>query len=56
MDTVDRVMDVAFKAIDNPRGGPTAIVGLSRAIQAHANRLVPTRLSLAVTARLTGAR
>lgn len=56
MDTVGRVMDVAFKAIDNPRGGPTAIVGLGRAAQAHLNRLVPTRLSLAVTARLTGSR
>ncbi len=56
MDSIERVMDVAFKAIDNPRSGPTKVVGVSRAIQAHANRLVPTRLSLAVTARLTGAR
>lgn len=56
MDTVDRVMNVAFRAIDNPRGGPGAIVGRSRAFQAHLNRLVPTRLSLAVTARLTGSR
>jgi uncharacterized protein len=56
MDTVDRVMGVAFKAIDNPRGGPTAIVGASRAIQAHASRLVPTRFTLAVAARLTGKR
>jgi hypothetical protein len=49
-------MDVAFRAIDSPRGGPSTVVGLSRAIQAHANRLVPTRLSLAVTSRLTGTR
>jgi len=54
MDTVGRVMDVAFKAIDNPRGGPAAIVGRGRAFQAHLNRVVPTRVSLAVTARLTG--
>jgi short-subunit dehydrogenase len=56
VDTAERVMEVAFRAIDRRRGGPTTIVGLHRAIQAHANRLVPTRLSLAVTARLTGAR
>lgn len=54
MDTADRVMDVAFRAIDNPRGGPAVIVGRGRAAQAHLNRFVPTRLSLAVTAKLTG--
>ncbi len=54
LDTVDQVMDRAFRAIDAARGGPTAIVGLQRAISAHANRLVPTRFSLWTTARLLG--
>jgi len=52
LDTVNQVMDVAFKAIDRRKGGPTVIVGLQRAISAHANRLVPTRFSLWTTARL----
>lgn len=54
LDTVDDVMRAAFAAIDKPRGGPTRIVGLGRAISAHTNRLVPTRFSLWVTSRLVG--
>ena len=53
-DTADRVMDVAFRAIDRAGGGPSVIVGWRRAVSAHANRLVTTRAGLAVAARLTG--
>jgi len=52
-DTPETVIDAALRAIDRPQGGPTTIVGAGRALTAHANRVVPTRVSLAVAARAT---
>ena len=52
-DTAETVMGAAFRAIDRAKGGPTVIVGKQRAISAHANRFVPTRVGLAVAAKLT---
>lgn len=59
VDSVDRVLDVAFGQIDRERTwlglrpAPTVIVGKQRAFSAALNNVVPRRVSLSVTEGLT---
>jgi short-subunit dehydrogenase len=49
-----QVVDMTLRHIDKGARRPSRIAGWRNAVAAHANRLVPTRVSLSVSARLTG--